>query len=255
MSGFTPERVLAMARGFMESRIVISGAELGLYGLLASAPLGAEEIAARLGPGTDLRALTVLCDALCALGLLQKSDGRYRTEASLAPLLGPDAPGSVLPMVLHQAGLWWTWSKLTEKVAGEGKHATERSYSDPGQLRAFIGAMHVVGTAVADRVVAAIQPGEALSLLDVGGGPATYTLAFLRASPRLRATLFDRPDVVEMARERIAAAGMLDRVSLVTRSRVGTTSRCSPPSSTRTARRRTSTSIERCWRRCGPAAA
>jgi SAM-dependent methyltransferase len=215
MSSFTPDRVLAMARGFMESRIVISGAELGLYGLLAEEPLGTDEIAARLGPGTDRRALTVLLDALSALGLLQKAEGRYRTEPSLAPLLTPDAPGSVLPMMLHQASLWWTWSTLTEKVAGEGKHATERSYSDPRQLRAFIGAMHVVGTPVADRLVAAIDPGEATSLLDVGGGPGTYTLAFLRASPRLRATLFDRPDVVEMARERIAGAGLLDRVSLV----------------------------------------
>ena len=52
-------------------------------------------------------------------------------------------------------------------------------------------------------------------LLDVGGGPGTYTAAFLRAAPELRATLFDLPLVVEIARERLSAAGLLDRVTLV----------------------------------------
>jgi predicted O-methyltransferase YrrM len=217
MSTPTQERVLAMARGFMESRVVLSGAELGLYGLLAPAPLGAEEIAARIGG--SVRPLTILLDALAALGLLEKKEGRYRTEPSAAALLAADAPGSVLPMVLHSAGLWWSWSRLTELAAPEkARHpgsGQEQRRRDPEQLRAFIGAMHVVAAPQADRIVAAIRPGDARSLLDVGGGPGTYALAFLRASPGLRATLFDQPEVVAMARERIAAAGLLDRASFV----------------------------------------
>jgi predicted O-methyltransferase YrrM len=210
-ASFTPERLLGMARGFMESRIFLSGAELGLFGLLAPVPLGAEEVARRTG--ASLRPMTVLLDALAALGLLAKTDDRYQTEPSAAQLLGADGPGSVLPMVLHSAGLWRTWSRLTETVA-PGSGNRERDLSDPDQLRAFIGAMHVVGAPVADRIVATIEPGAARALLDVGGGPGTYTLAFLRASPLLRATLFDRPAVVEMARDRFAAAGLLQRVTL-----------------------------------------
>jgi hypothetical protein len=213
MGKYSAEKILALARNFMESRILITGAELDLYGLLAPAPLSAGEVAARLG--AELRPLTTLLDALAAMGLLRKGAGRYQTEPSAASLLRADAPGSVLPMVLHSASLWWSWSTLTDKVAGEGKHPTARDWGDPRQVRAFIGAMHVVGAPVAERLVAVIKAGQARSLLDVGGGPATYTLAFLRASPALRATLFDRPEVVEMARERIAAAGLLDRVNLV----------------------------------------
>ena len=63
--------------------------------------------------------------------------------------------------------------------------------------------------------MAAAGVGSARRLLDVGGGPGTYTAAFLRAAPELRATLFDLPLVVEIARERLSAAGLLDRVTLV----------------------------------------
>ncbi|HBH86198.1 MAG TPA: hypothetical protein DDY17_01160 [Syntrophaceae bacterium] len=52
-------------------------------------------------------------------------------------------------------------------------------------------------------------------MLDVGGASGTYTIAFLRTVPDMRATLFDMPEVVEMARERLSKAGMLDRVTLV----------------------------------------
>jgi ubiquinone/menaquinone biosynthesis C-methylase UbiE len=48
----------------------------------------------------------------------------------------------------------------------------------------------------------------------VGGGSGTYTLAFLEAAPAMRATLFDLPPVIEMARDRLQAAGMVSRVTL-----------------------------------------
>jgi predicted O-methyltransferase YrrM len=63
--------------------------------------------------------------------------------------------------------------------------------------------------------VGAINPGASRVLLDVGGGSGAYTLAFLQAVPEMRGTLFDRPAVVEMARERLSEAGVLNRVRLV----------------------------------------
>jgi len=52
-------------------------------------------------------------------------------------------------------------------------------------------------------------------LLDIGGGSGTYVQAFLDACPNMRATLFDLPQVIEMARRRLGDAGLLERVHLV----------------------------------------
>ena len=49
----------------------------------------------------------------------------------------------------------------------------------------------------------------------MGGASGTWTLAFLRAVPGSRATIFDLPDAIEQARQRIAQSGFGDRVDLV----------------------------------------
>lgn len=202
---WSQETLLGMARAFMESRVLMTGAELDLFTLAAAEPLSAEQIAGRIG--ADLRALTIVLDALAAMGLLIKQNDFYQTEPSAASALSVDSPASILPMIRHSADLWNRWGQLTHRVAGPQEK--EKS------MRAFIGAMHVIGNALAPRIVSLVGPAEARQLLDVGGASGTYTIAFLEAEPQMRATLFDLPPVIEMASERLGAAGLLDRVTLV----------------------------------------
>ncbi|MCM3877925.1 MAG: acetylserotonin O-methyltransferase [Thermoanaerobaculia bacterium] len=207
-STLTPEAVLTLARGFQESRVLLTGAELDLFTLLSNEILTADAIAARLG--ADLRALTIELDALAAMELLVKADGTYRTAPG-ASRLSAEAPDSIHPMLLHAAGLWDRWTNLTRKIGGTP--LSERPPADA--TRAFIGTMQVVSAPQAARLAADAGIGSARRMLDVGGGPGTYTAAFLRAAPKLEATLFDLPAVVEIARDRLSAAGLLDRVTLV----------------------------------------
>lgn len=209
----TADDLLALGRGYMECRILLTAAELDLFTLLSRGPRSAAEVTQHLGGAA--RPLTMLLDALAAMGLLTKRDGRYLCPPELAVHLSADSPTSITAMLLHQANLWPSWSELTGIAQGD-RDAWDRAHAprgDAGQA-AFIGAMHVVAGKHAAEVVAAIQPGGARRLLDVGGASGTYTLAFLAAAPNLRATLFDLPPVVEMARARLARAGVLDRVTL-----------------------------------------
>jgi len=210
----TAESILDLARGFMASRVLLSGAELDLFTLLSKEPLTAEEVAA--ATKTKLRGIVILLDALSALGFLVKKDGWYHTEPPVAPLLSATAPDSILPMVLHMATVWQNWSRITDIVLGKTMPdmKTEGALAKDNR-KAFIGAMHVAASKAAPEIVAAINPGGARRLLDVGGGSGTYTLAMLSAVPEMRATLFDLPPVIEMARDRVQAADMLDRVELV----------------------------------------
>lgn len=209
----SPKDILALSRGFMETRILLTAAELDLFTHL-KAPLSAPDLAQRTG--YFVRPLTILLDALAAIGLVQKSGGMYQTPPALVSALSSDSPQSVLPMILHANTLWNTWSQLTKVVAETGE-STQSSAPFRGDdaLKAFIGAMHVVGSKLADGVVDAVDAKGAHNLLDVGGGSGTYVMAFLKAYPQMRATIFDLPPVIEMARERVTREGLLDRVSLV----------------------------------------
>lgn len=209
-----PEVILKLARQFMESRILLSAAELNLFTRLDGAPSTAKDLSSMLN--ADLRGLTILLDALAAMGLLCKKEELYLPAPDAALFLTDKGPHSVLPMILHAAHLWEKWSDLTPIVKGAGLTETPASSApDADALSAFIGAMHVVGMPLAQKIVTTIQPGTARNLIDVGGASGTYTIAFLKAVPEMKATLFDRPAVIPIARERLAGAGMLDRVHLV----------------------------------------
>jgi hypothetical protein len=214
MDNKTLEKILDLARDFMESRIFLTAAEMDLFTILTDAPLSAQEIAQK--KKASLRGLTTLLDALAAMGLLVKEAGKYRCLPAASALLSRKDPGSVLPMVLHMATLWKRWSFLTDVVQGSDvPEKPSGPHQDQAELRAFIGAMHVIARSFAPRIVAGVRPGSSRALLDVGGALGTYTLAFLDAVPEMRATLFDRPGVIEMARSLLSETGLLGRISLV----------------------------------------
>jgi precorrin-6B methylase 2 len=204
-SKWSQEAIMGLSRAFMESRVLLTGAELDLFTLTAASPLTAEQIAERIGD--DRRSLTILLDALAAMGLLVKREGSYQTEPSAARFLAADSPDSILPIIQHNIDLWERWGRLTAKVAG--------TRTPDWSMAAFIGAMHVIARPLAARIVKLVDPAGARRLIDVGGGSGSYTLAFLEAVPGMRATIFDQPEVIEMARERVGAAGVLGRVTLV----------------------------------------
>ena len=205
------EKVLGLARNFMESRILLTAAELDLFSFLAGEPKSAGQ--ATEFAGGPARAMTYLLDALAAMELLEKKDDLYKTPSNLEPFLKANSPDSVLPMILHAAGLWQSWSRLTSLVKGDETAPVRKR--DAAGLKAFIGAMHAVGAPQADRIVGTLDLSGVKKVLDVGGGSGTYTMAFLKADPEIRGALFDLPDVVAMARERLSQNGLLERVDLV----------------------------------------
>jgi predicted O-methyltransferase YrrM len=208
-----PDEVLKLARSFMGGRILLTGVELNLFTLLKQQNLTAPEIAEQTD--TVLRPLVILLDALTALELLVKENDHYRCVLPVSSFLADDTPDSVLPMVRHMAHLWRRWSELTKIIQGAPDSSDQdHGGQSEGELQAFIGAMHVVGKDRAGDIVAAVGPKRAGNLLDVGGASGTYTIAFLRSVPGMKATLFDRPEVMGMARERLSQAGILDRVNL-----------------------------------------
>jgi precorrin-6B methylase 2 len=211
-SSLSSESIQHIARGFSRARVLLTAVELDIFTLLANEPLSAEAAAARLK--ADLRATITLLDALGAMGFLTKYSGLYRTEPGLVPLLTENSPDSILPGLRHSAHLWKTWSKLTDVVL-EGGPAPRTEEGGGHRLKAFIGAMHVRALRDAPELVRAVNPGTAQNLMDVGGGSGSYTIGFLRAVPGMKATIFDLPEVIPMARERLSEEGLMDRVTLV----------------------------------------
>jgi hypothetical protein len=76
---------------------------------------------------------------------------------------------------------------------------------------ALAGRARIVGAALAGNFP---LPG-AHRLLDVGGGSGLYSVALLRANPSLHAVVWDRAEVLKVARESAEHYGVLDRTEFV----------------------------------------
>ncbi len=211
---WTPRAVHQLAWGFQKACVVIAAAELDVFSAIGREALRADEVARRLG--TDPRGTTILLDALAAIGFLDKGGDAYQAPPDVADTLTRQGRNRIFSMVRHLGRCLRRWAQLS-RVVREGKPAPAvPSILSPEEEReAFIRAMDEISDPMADALVRELGPPQFNHLLDVGGGSGTWTLAFLRAVPGSRATLFDLPEVIPLARKRLEAAGMGDRVTLV----------------------------------------
>ena len=208
------QAIIEIAAQFMPACILGAAAELDLFTVLGGRSCTVEEIAEDLT--SDRRATGMLLDAVAALGLLEKSDGRYSVPEGLRPFLVEDTPETALPYIRHAMNILRNWAQLAW-VVRYGRPA-ERQPSIRGaeaDRAAFVAAMHAISAPVADDLIARLGPPKFTHLLDVGGASGTWAMAFLRAVPGAKATLFDLPDAVEQARERLAASEFGSRITLV----------------------------------------
>ena len=206
--------VLEMARSYQPALVLAAAADLDLFSALATGPLSAEAVARQRA--CDLRAVTTLLDALTALGLLDKPGGNYSLASGVEDCLTAGGTQSVLAMAQHQANCLRRWAQLAHVIqSGRPAERLPSVRGEQGDLESFIGAMDNVSAPAADDVIGAIQPLQFKHVLDVGGASGTWTAAFLRVCPTGIATLFDLPEVIPLARQRLAAAGLAERVRLV----------------------------------------
>jgi predicted O-methyltransferase YrrM len=208
-----PMAVLEKVRGFMQSRIILTGAELDLFTQIHRG----ENTVSALAKINQLnfRAVNRLLDALVVYGFLAKENDTYQlTPEGL--FLSSDHPESALPMVLHMNELWDTWSHLTDTVI-QGKNPTLTPISEDSEedTKAFIGAMHVVGRRLSQIIAESIDLSLYHKLLDIGGASGTYTIAFLKKNPEMKGIIFDLKQVIPMAEASLQESGLQDRVELV----------------------------------------
>lgn len=211
---WTREAILELARGFQPACVLAAAADLELYRELAPGPRTARVLAERIG--ADVRAVTILLDALAALRLLEKRGETYSAPPGVAEALGQTGRGSVLAMAQHQANCLRRWAGLASAVkSGRPPQRTPSVRGDAADQDSFILAMNDLASSVADALIRHVEPLEFRCLLDVGGASGTWTAAFLRACATGRAVLFDLPEVIPLARRRLAEEGLGARVSLV----------------------------------------
>lgn len=199
-----------LSRGFMPSRVLLTAVELDLFALLGNRALEVSEVSRSLH--TDERATDILLHALASLGILHKESGRFRTDSALRDALDPGAPGYRGATLRHLAHQWRSWAELTQCLRTGQPAGAPR---DQEGNTDFLLAMHHRALDRARATVRLLEPSPVRRFLDLGGGPGTYTAAFLQEAPQARGVLFDREESLPLARRILDQQGLLARVDFL----------------------------------------
>ena len=146
------------------------------------------------------RGLAILCRNLAMAGLLKKKGEIYTNSRLGATALNAHHPayrGDYLRLIMSH---WADWGRLLESVK-TGLPLDHDEPEEPDYRRRFTWAMHHRTLETAPKIAAQINLRGVRNLLDLGGGPGTYAMAFLAKNPTLRATVCDRPAALDVAKE------------------------------------------------------
>jgi demethylspheroidene O-methyltransferase len=207
--------------GFVYSQTLAAAAELTLFDFLAGGARDLSDIA-RHAALPDASALTLL-RAGAALDLFEEvAPARFALGRGGAALLGN--PG-VLAMVAHHKALYTDLADPVRLLRDRSKDtalarywrypvAEDKAAIDPRDAAAYSELMAATQSFIAADVLDAYPLGRFKQLLDIGGGAGAFLCEALTRHPQLEGALFDLPAVTEIARKKIADAGLTKRVRI-----------------------------------------
>lgn len=208
----SPPNLTELASRYWESAALNAAVSLGLFPFLSETPATAEAVSE--GLNCARQHTEALLDSLCGLGVLSKQDDKYTLPEALKPLLDPSSPDCLLGALAFNADLFQLWGKLPECVqSGQPVlPANPHLGSDPARTRRFVEGMHSRAGIMARGLLPAIVPEPHSRILDVGGGPGTFSVKLLERDATLSATVLDLPPVVQAAAEIHAGNPVLNRL-------------------------------------------
>ena len=208
------EERFRQACSYWQSKILLTALRLDLFTVLAEQELSATAFAARLGAAE--RGLTVLLDALVALGLLVKQGQRYANTPFASTALDRTKPSFCGSMPLFDAHCWELWDRLEDAIrSGSCPGQDTIFHADPAGTELLLRGLHADALHLAPALAPRLDLGRHQHLLDLGGGAGTYTITFCQVHPGLTAVIFDLPGPLALASRLVSEAGLTDRISLV----------------------------------------
>jgi hypothetical protein len=224
-----PTRIFEHFRnGYATDLLAVAASDFDVFGRLARGPKSFDELRAEIGLAG--RAANVLFTALRALDLLVLNvDGQLDLTPAAREHLVPGAyfeVGGYIGLVADAPNV----RALAERL--KTNRPAEHHADDQGAAFIFREGMEsamnressarrltlsLAGRAknVAPHLAANVPLGDTKLLLDMGGGTGIYAIACVQQNPGLRAIVWDRPEVLKVAREMVEAYAVADRVDLV----------------------------------------
>jgi precorrin-6B methylase 2 len=226
-----PSKIMQVGMGFWASKVLLTATKLQLFTLLAPGSLSAGEIKERLELHCSDRHVYDFLDALVSLGFLERKgvtdEARYSNAEDTDFFLDKKKQaymGGILEMANNR--LYKFWDNLEDGLRtgypqneGKGKPRGNMEfftnlYADEEKLQEFMNAMSGIQTGNFKALVKSFAFGKYSTMLDVGGADGWLSIQVCLHHPRIQCTTFDLPPVAPVAKRKIDAFRLADRIKV-----------------------------------------
>lgn len=191
-----PAPILELIGAFRRSKAMFTAVKFGIFD--GERPQGA--------------AMDRLLEACAGLGLLEKRGEEYVNTPVADEYLKRSSPHTLSGYIRYSNdALYRLWEHLDDAVI-EGTNRWMQTFGSEGGVfahffrtpeaqRDFLMGMHGFGMISSPAVIEAFDLSQFASLVDLGGATGHLALAARERYPDMKATVFDLPSVIEVAKE------------------------------------------------------
>jgi 3-hydroxy-5-methyl-1-naphthoate 3-O-methyltransferase len=213
----TPERIMQFAWGYVPTFVLEAAIRNRVFDVLDSGSKTVPEVAT--ATGASIRGLTPIMNVLVGLNFLAKDahEAYSLTPESAAFLVStkPSFQGGILRHASSQ--LIPKWLGINEVVA-TGKPAHSVNQQDAGSefFKEFVVDIFPMSYPSAQALAKSLNlDSQPTSVLDLAAGSGVWGIALAQASPSVRVTAVDWPEVIPTTQKTVARFNLADRFSYI----------------------------------------
>lgn len=206
-------RLQRFARAYCETAVLYAAIDLELFTHIARGANTEAALAGALGiPALQVERLVAV---VLAMGLVEIDGATLRNAPDADKFLVRDRPGYAADWLMFTRGDVPEWFRLTEHLTTKTPPTTLGMYAhlSVDAARKYHAATYSIGAGAARRFTRRVDLSGRRKLLDLGGGSGAYSIAAVKAWPKLRAVVLDLPPVTVVTAEYLKRAGVEDRVT------------------------------------------
>jgi 3-hydroxy-5-methyl-1-naphthoate 3-O-methyltransferase len=211
-----PTPIFKLSTAYWDSKVILTANRLDIFTLLDKGSLSCDELAPLCK--SHPRSLGILLNACVGLELLKKeSNGAYSNVPATQTYLVKGKQGYLGDALKYSDDLFPVWDQLHESIQHNRPAMTPEAQlgDDPKKTRHFVMGMHNKALGIGRCFAEEQDLTGRKKLLDVGGGPGTYSILLAQKTPGLTSTVLDLPGVLKISKEIIGSYGLEDRVKTV----------------------------------------
>ncbi len=208
-----PGKLLELSGSYWQTFALHTGVKLDLFTLIGDEDMTADKVARQAA--ADVRGTAMLLNALSAMGLVTKKADRFANTPASGQFLNRNSKFYIGHMIMHHHYLVESWAQMDVAVK-TGRPISERSAPrdvEDQKREAFLMGMYNIASQQAPQIASEIDLHQRKRVLDLGGGPGTYAIAFCKQNPKLEAVIYDLPTTQPFAEKTVAEHGLSQRIT------------------------------------------